>query len=59
MSKARIKEKNQRMAADLLARGYFHGRRASVGLSGYPVDAPGSAAYRRLMRKRGSLVKSE
>ena len=52
MSASANKEKNQRMAADLVKRGYYHGRRFSVGLSGFPVDEPGSAAYRRRQRKQ-------
>lgn len=46
--------KSQKMAADLLKRGYWHGRRATSGLSNIP-DATreiGSAAYRRLMEKQ-------
>lgn len=48
--------KNQRMAADLLARGYWHGRRASSprpnsgGLT--MVWAAGSAKYQRLVTTR-------
>lgn len=57
MSAAANKEKNQRMAADLVRRGYYHGRRATVGLSAFPVDEPGSAAYRRLQRKKGVAKK--
>jgi hypothetical protein len=57
MSASAIKEKNQRMAADLVRRGYYHGRRASVGLSAFPVDEPGSAAYRRLQRSKRVAAK--
>lgn len=41
------------MAADLVRRGYWHGRRMSKGLSNIPnINDVGSAAYRRLMAKR-------
>lgn len=47
--------KNSKMAADLKARGIWHGRRMTVGLSNIPVNATGSAAYRRLMAKVGRV----
>ena len=46
--------KNQSMAADLLKRGYYHGRRMGKGLSNIPpLTDTGSAAYRRRTVKVG------
>lgn len=53
MSAAQQREASQRMAADLIRRGYPHGRRQSKGLSNIPdLQDHGSAAYRRLQAKR-------
>lgn len=53
MSKTNQRNASQKMAADLIARGYPHGRRMSVGLSNIPkMGEVGSAAYRRLMAKK-------
>jgi len=44
--------KDQAMAADLVKRGYPHGRRMSKGLDNVPtLGESGSAAYRRLNKK--------
>ena len=49
MSASSRREKDQRAAADLVRRGYPHGKRQSVGLSNVPkLTDVGSAAYRRL-----------
>jgi hypothetical protein len=49
MSAATQKVKDQKMAADLIARGYPHGKRATKGLTNVPsLSDIGSAAYRRL-----------
>lgn len=46
--------KDAKMAADLKARGVYHGKRLTSTLAPViPVNEPGSAAYRRLMRKLG------
>ena len=56
MSAAAQRERSQRNAADLIARGYPHGRRMtrphpnSGGLT--RTDGPGSAAYQRLQRDK-------
>lgn len=43
------RKKSQAMAADLLKRGIWHGRRTtSPKHNNIPVQRPGSAAYRRL-----------
>jgi hypothetical protein len=45
--------KSAKMAADLVKRGIWHGRRMTTPRhNNYPVDEAGSAAYRRLMRKQ-------
>lgn len=45
--------KDAKMAADLKARGIYHGRRMSTTMApAIPVNEPGSAAYRRLERKK-------
>jgi hypothetical protein len=45
--------KDAKMAADLKARGIYHGRRMTTTLAPpIPVNAAGSAAYRRLQRKK-------
>lgn len=52
MGRAEHKAKNSAMAADLKARGYYHGKRMSKGLSNIPsLGEVGSAAYRRLKAK--------
>jgi hypothetical protein len=47
--------KDAKMAADLKARGIYHGRRFGHTLAPPvpPIGEAGSAAYRRLMRKKG------
>ena len=53
MGAAENRNKSQKMAADLLARGFWHGRRATQGLSNIPgLSEVGSAAYRRLVERR-------
>lgn len=52
MGKAENRNRSQKMAADLLARGYYHGKRMSVGLSNIPVNEPGSASYRRAQKAK-------
>jgi len=52
MGAAENRNKSQAMAAHLVAMGYWHGRRATSGLTNIPVDEPGSAAYRRLLAKQ-------
>jgi len=48
MSATSNRQKSQAMAADLLRRGFWHGRRASKGLSNIPnLTDHGSAAHRR------------
>lgn len=42
--------KNSKMAADLVKRGIYHGKRLTKGLSNIPANEAGSAAYRRLMK---------
>lgn len=54
MGAAENRAKNSKMAADLVKRGIWHGRRMTKGLSNIPPDEAGSAAYRRLMKKRTS-----
>jgi hypothetical protein len=49
MGASERRNKDQAMAADLIRRGYPHGRRMSAGLSNIPsLGEVGSAAYRRL-----------
>lgn len=46
-------QRDRESAADLVRRGYPHGRRMSHGLTNVPnLDDSGSAAYRRLMDKK-------
>lgn len=47
--------KSAKMAADLAKRGIYHGKRTTTPHhNNIPVNEPGSAAYRRLMKsKRG------
>lgn len=54
MSASERRNRSQAMAADLVRRGYPHGRRATSGLSNIPSTGEvGSAAYRRrLVRGR-------
>lgn len=54
MAKAERKAKMQKMASDLIARGYPHGKRASRPThANYPkMGEVGSAAYRRLLAKK-------
>lgn len=52
MGAAENRAKNSKMAADLKARGIFHGKRLTKGLSNIPkMGDVGSAAYRRLRNK--------
>lgn len=54
MGKSERKNKDQGMAADLLRRGLWHGKRATKGLSNVPaMGEVGSAAYRRRIAKVG------
>ena len=51
---SRSREKDAKMAADLVRRGIFHGKRMNSTLAP-PVPSlseVGSAAYRRMMRKK-------
>jgi hypothetical protein len=52
MGAAENRAKNAAMAAHLKATGWYHGRRPHPGLSNIPPNEAGSAAYRRLMRKK-------
>ena len=53
MSAADNRNKSQKMAADLVARGFYHGKRASKGLDNVPRSTDvGSAAYRRMIASR-------
>ena len=55
MAKADRRTKDQATAAYLVKMGYPHGRRMSSGLSNIPkLGEVGSAAYRRLLAKRGN-----
>ena len=52
MGVAENRTKNSKMAADLVKRGIWHGRRMTKGLSNIPnLGDTGSAAYRRLMAR--------
>ena len=52
MGVAENRTKNSKMAADLVKRGIWHGRRMTKGLSNIPnMTDVGSAAYRRLMAR--------
>jgi len=51
-SGAADRQKNSKMAADLVKRGIYHGKRLTKGLSGIPANEAGSAAYRRLQRSK-------
>jgi hypothetical protein len=52
MGSAENRAKNQKMAADMVSRGIFHGMRKTKGLSNIPsVTDTGSAAYRRRVAK--------
>jgi hypothetical protein len=54
MARADIRAKNAKMAADLVKRGIYHGKRQSKGLSNIPnMNDVGSAAYRRLKGYKG------
>lgn len=53
MSASENRNKSQKIAADLVARGFYHGKRASKGLSNVPpLTDVGSAAYRRISASR-------
>lgn len=54
-SGAADRAKNSKMAADLVKRGIYHGRRMTKGLTNVPANEAGSAAYRR--RQRSKLTK--
>lgn len=47
-------DKDKKMAADLKSRGIYHGKRltSSTAPPVPPSGEPGSAAYRRIMRKK-------
>lgn len=51
---ARNTDKDKRMAAELRSRGIFHGKRMTSTLAPPvpPIGEAGSAAYRRIMRKK-------
>lgn len=50
---AKNTSKDAKMAADLKARGIYHGKRTTTtACSPIPVNESGSAAYRRLMNKK-------
>ena len=50
---AKNTDKDRQMAADLRARGIWHGRRLTKGISNIPaLNDVGSAAYRRLKAKQ-------
>lgn len=52
MGAAENRNKNSKMAADLVARGIWHGRRMTKGLSNIPAPGEvGSAAYRRRIKR--------
>lgn len=52
MGAAENRSKNSKMAADLVARGIWHGRRMTKGLSNVPsLGDVGSAAYRRRIKR--------
>lgn len=54
---AKRTEKDRQMAAELRDKGVYHGRRMGPGTLAPPVPPlgeAGSAAYRRLMRKKGA-----
>jgi hypothetical protein len=49
MGASENRAKNSKMAADLVKRGYYHGKRFSKGLTNIPgLGEIGSAAYRRM-----------
>lgn len=52
MGAAENRAKNSKMASDLKARGIYHGKRLTKGLTNIPANEAGSAAYRRLTNKR-------
>ena len=57
---AKNADKDKKMAADLKARGIYHGKRLTSTLApAIPVNEPGSAAYRRIMRKKSGTGSSE
>ena len=52
MGASENRTKSAKMAADLVRRGIYHGKRTTTPHhNNIPVDLPGSAAYRRLQRK--------
>jgi hypothetical protein len=52
MGAAEQRQKDSKMAADLVRRGIWHGKRLTKGLSNIPTPTDvGSAAYRRLLEK--------
>ena len=53
MGKAENRNRSQKMAADMLARGIWHGKRTTTPHhNNIPVNEIGSAAYRRLVKKK-------
>lgn len=52
MGAAEQRNKSQAMAADMLKRGIWHGKRLTKGLDNIPKQGEvGSAAYRRMQNK--------
>ena len=50
---AKNSDKDKKMAADLKARGIYHGKRlTSTNAPAIPVNETGSAAYRRLHKNK-------
>lgn len=53
MGASEQRQKSSKMASDMVKKGIWHGRRmTSPTHNNYPVNEPGSAAYRRLMKSR-------
>ena len=53
MGAAEQRNKSSKMAADLVKKGIYHGKRTTTPHhNNIPVNEPGSAAYRRLQRSR-------
>lgn len=53
MGAAEQRNKSSKMAADMVKKGIFHGKRTTAPHhNNIPVNEPGSAAYRRLQRSK-------
>lgn len=53
MGAAEQRNKSAKMAADLVKKGIYHGKRTTTPHhNNIPVNEPGSAAYRRLQRSK-------